>query len=388
MVKKLPSGDVPESNDSEDPNRFAGYFESAEQYEALGDSIELQIRQLKAEISKELQDEFARLEYLLSQRELELKKKELELEQRERDVTMREQRIARLEAIELTPSPKQYDQGEESLEDVLDEEEFERLTEGNERAPYTRRPEAQVPGKDYIPNPEGKGGLPGSKLSNSIVIDRGVYQGKNRINLENGNSLVWNKQTKMYDDEFIPGDDPVMNKNRGLKFTYYAVEAAYLEQGYDNPNYGNFYSQTLLGKQVWYEFTPRNRKDDGLGAKYGGRVPLEILDRMLNEAINTRLFTGDGQFIENQDYRRAYKNYRLKYERGTYYKTKAGDLYSILEPGSQVYETKGNPPSYRTDGNMKSPTYGQRVEQSTEQKNRWYSFSGGKSKSKGRKGKK
>lgn len=364
---ELPSGEEPK-----DENRFKEFFESAEQYEALGQSIELQLRELKKQLSKDLQDEFKRLEYLLSEREKTLVLREKELELREKDLQAREERLARLEAFESATSPKERSAEDDFFdEEITDFQEGEDVTE--QRLPYQRKPGAKTPGVEYTPNESGVGGLPGSKLSNAVQIDRAVYQGDSVV-LENGNKLIWNKQAGQYDFQFDPSDDPRIAANRGLPFTYFAVEAAYLEQGYDNPNYPHFYSQTLLGKQVWYAKTPRNRKEDNVGPAYNGWVPLEVLDKILNSQVNTRLFTGDGNFIENQDYRRAYKNYRLKYERGTYYKTANGDLYSIIERGSQVYETKGNPPAYRTDGNLKSPTYGQRVEQSTEQKSRWFKF--------------
>lgn len=361
---KLPEGDKEE-------DKFSEFYQTAEQYEAFGNELEIQIREIKSKIRKDLQDEFARIEYLLNERERAIVLKEIELKQREADLNAREERLRRLELLESTPSPKVYgDEGEENLSDI----EFE-----EDAIAEAAKAEAKRKSYEGGRNKEGVGGLPGSKLSTSIVIDRGKYQG-DRVNLENGNNLVWNVQSQQYDDEFIPGPDASINANKGLKFTYFAVEAAYLNEGYDNPNYPHLYSQTILGKQVWYERTPRNRKEDNIGPQFGGRVPLNVLEEMLNKAVNTRVFTSDGNYIEFQSFRRAYKNWRIKYERGTYYKTANNELYSILEKDSQVMESHGNPPSYRTDGNLKSPTYGQRVAVSTDEKNRWSGFSGDKKK--------
>jgi hypothetical protein len=366
-VPLLPSGKDEDTEAEALESKYSQYLPSAEYYEAESANLDLLIRREKNRISRELLDELKTHEYLLTQREKAIKLKELELAQREADLDAREQRLQRLEAFELQKSPREL-----ALEEAQEEElEFELPEETS----IEKKP------RDYIPNPSGQGGLPGSKLSNSIVIDRGVYQGKDLIELENGNRLRWNQNNKEYEFEFIPGDDRGMNNNRGLPFTYFAVEAAYLEDGYDNPNYPHFYSQTLLGKQVWYAKTPRNRNvgAGALGEAYEGKVPFDVLLKLVNETVNTRLFTSNGEFIQNQDFRRAYKNWRFKYEQGTYYKTKAGDLYSILTPGTQMSDSKGNPPTYRTDGNLKSPTYGQRVELSTEEKSRWKGFAKPKS---------
>jgi hypothetical protein len=369
-TKKLPSG----VDTEEEPNKFAEYYPNAESYEAEGQNLELQIRALKKRISRELEDELLRLQYELNERELRIRQKEFELQQREADLNAREARISRLEQFESQQSPKERISEQLAEDDLESEFDIEDLGDKEEKSTIEGGTRPAKVGKDYIPNPEGKGGLPGSKLSNSIVIDRGVYQGRDKITLENGNSLVWNKENKLYEFEFIPGDDARINANQGLKFTYFAVEAAYLNEGYDRglfQDMPHIYSQTLLRKQVWYEKTPRNRSSDGIGEQYQGRVPFNVLMDILNKAVNVRLFTGSGEYIENQDIRRAYKNYRIRYERGTFYKTANGDLYSVIEKGSQINESKGNPPTYRTDANLKSPTYGERVETSTEERSRW-----------------
>lgn len=357
---KLPSGSASDSGESDATNsKFDEFLPKAEYYEAESQNLELLIQREKRRISKELLDSLLKLQYELSQKEYELKVKEQELNLREQDLIIREQQLARQIAFEELKSPKEREEYEDILEEGFDNSEFE----GDTPSMGLIKNAGQVQLGQKL-NPQGRG------LKDSIEINRGEFQGP-RIQLENGNSLVWNTRTSEYEDEFVPGPDERTNRNRGLVRTWFTFEGAYLNDGYINPNYPNVYSQTLLGKQVWYERTPLNRKEDGIGPKYSGRVPLQVLIDLLNSQVNCALQTSDGTFIENQDVRRAYKNWRLRYDTGTFYKTKSKDLYCIIDKDSVVYEVRGNPPAYRTDSKLGSPTYGERVETSAAEKSRW-----------------
>lgn len=318
------------------------FYPNAESYEAENASIELQIKALKNQINRELEDELLRLQYILNAKERELALKELALNQREQELNLREAKIKQLEAFENQKSPKD----ESDYKGKPEEYSFEEET-------------SNVSSRDYIPNVGGSGGLPGSKNSEATIIARNVYQG-DKIPLDDGSTLLWDKQKSEYQ---------LISKNQGLKFTYFAVEAAYLNEGYVNHYYPQFYSQTVLNKQVWYETTPRNKLDDGLGTQYGGRVPLDILRLALNSRVNTGRVRPDGNLEENVDFSLAYKNWRYRYETGTFFKNSEGELYSIVDYTEM--DSKGNAPNFRTDGNFKSSTYGQRKPTSSEEKLRW-----------------
>ena len=332
------------NDENSSPENNFPFYPNAESYEAENSSIELQIKALKNQITRELEDDLLRLQYILNAKERELALRELALNRREEELNAREQRLLAQERFDESLSPKQL--AEEYKGKPEDEFNFDEET-------------GTVSSRDYIPNESGKGGLPGSKNNPSRVITRNVYEG-DKIDLEDGSTLLWDKQKSEYQ---------LISKNQGLKFTYFAVEAAYLNEGYINHYYPQFYSQTILRKQVWYEKTPRNRESDGLGEQYLGKVPLDVLRSKLNQAVNTVRVRSDGNLEENVDFTFAYKNWRYRYETGTYYKDAAGELYTIVD--FVVVDSKGNAPNFRTDGNFKSPSYGQRKPVSADEKLRW-----------------
>lgn len=347
MVEQLPSGDKTDNLYISSPSERKEigqklneeFLPSAELYVEQSKNIDALISDLKKRIAVDLKDELLRLEYELNAREAEIRRRELLLEQREREVKAREDRLRLAEQA-----------NEKKIQDKIEELEREYGIPGSIQA-ESRGNEGR--------NPEGVGGRPGSLKSSSTIINRREYQGNN-LQLEDGSNLVWNPELTEYE---------LVSANKGLKFTYFAVEAAYLNDNYINPTYPQFYSQTIFQKQVWYEITPKGRKDDGLGAEYQGKVPLDILRKLLNDSVNSALLLPDGRIIEKQDFTRAYKNWRYKYETGTYFKNRDGDLYTILDYHEE--DSKGNPPAYRTEGNVKSPKYGQQIPTTAEERIRW-----------------
>src|SRR5688572_22845625 len=99
-----------DSDKDSEENKFSEFYPGIEYYEAESKNLELLIEKEKRRISKDLQNELIRIQFLLDKRERAIAIKELELAQREADLNAREARLSRLEALELTPSPKQYDQ--------------------------------------------------------------------------------------------------------------------------------------------------------------------------------------------------------------------------------------------------------------------------------------
>lgn len=342
------------------------YYPRAEYYEAEASNLELLIASLKKEISKELQDEIKQLEYLVSQTEAENARLKLQVKQLEAEKQQLIQRLENQARFESIQSPKQR-----AIEEDYDEE-FESNLANTELPDGTSGLDKQRGGQPgQVHNPSGKGGF-----ADATKINRSQYQGDLLPLGESNENLIWNPAKNEY--EISAGD------NTGLKFTYFSVEAAYLNDGFINPNYSNLYSQTILRKQVWYERTPHNRLNDGVGEQYGGRVPLQVLRDMLNSRVNTAYMMPNGQLAENQDFSKAYKNWRMTYQVGTYYKNSRGDLYAILDVN--IHESKGNPPSYRTDGNIKSKNYGQRIATTPEERAKWSNpLSKGKGSKKSRK---
>lgn len=331
---------------SEGINEKYPFYPNAESYEAEASSLELLIRNLKNDIKKDLQDEFAQLQYLATKLEQELKIALLKIKQLEADnEALRAAQNERIASFDEAQSPKQ------TFENEDEEYESAGSTSSETEAKINRR------------NETGKGGLPGSKNASSITINTFEYQG-DRVRLEDGSELVWDKTAKQYSLQSSVG-------NNGLQFTYFAVEAAYLEEGYINPNYPKFYSQTILRKQVWYEKTPRNREEDGIGPKYGGKVPLQVLKDLLNQRVNSAKVLATGDIVEFQDFTKAYVNWRYMYQVGKYFKNAAGDLYAIVEVDER--KSKGNAPAFRTDGNLKSSTYGQQVKTKASERASWNS---------------
>lgn len=366
-VKKLPaSGD--DSSESLPANKegaakYEEFYPAAEYYEQLGNNVELQIAELKRDVKRQIaRDEVAELEYNVSILKAELRRKQIENTQLQAELAAQKEEkealIKKLQELEETPSPKVAFENEE--EQSVEEETSQSLEDS-----YSG-------GRNKL----GVGGLASSPNSNITIIDRNKYRGQ-QVPLDNGDSLIWNPSNKTYD---------LVGPNQGLKFTYFAVEAAYLEEGYINPNYEQFYSQTVLRKQVWYERTPRGREEDSIGPKYAGKVPIDILMNRLNERVNSAKMMSNGEIQEFAPFQEAYKNWRYTYETGTYYKDSKGDLYQILD--SRESKSKGNAPVYRTDGKFKSKTYGQRIDTSPDEKARWESNLGSKNKSKSKKGKK
>lgn len=308
---------------------------SAEAYEAQSNDIDLLIRDLKRSVSSELQDELSRLQYLLTKKEEELKVKEIQLQQKEAELAQREAQLNLIAQSKEPSSPPS--------------EEFPGLNED----------EASLIREYRNNNPQGTGGHPGSLRSNAIVIHSNKFQGDS-VPLDDDNALVWNPDEGKYN---------FSKPQSGLKFTFFAVEAAYLNEGYINPNYPQFYSTAILQKQVWYERTPKNRFSDGIGEQYQGEVPLDILMGALNLRLNSAALLPNGTLIENQDFRRAYRNWRYSYQVGTYYKNRDGDLYTVLKVDES--DSKGNPPTYRSDNKPGSKTFGERKSTSFAERVKW-----------------
>lgn len=331
---------------------YPEFLPSAESYEAIGQNLNVNLEDLKRRLKEDFSDEITNLEFNVSQLQAALLKQKLELEALEAEnERLREERallIAKLEEQENKPSPKELSR-EESISDEIDQEQY------NE-AKKTRE-ESYEGGRNKL----GIGGRPGRGLSNATIINQNVYQG-DRIKLEDDSFLDWDKEASQY---------KLASANSGLKFTFWAVEAAYLEEGFINPNYPQFYSQTLLQKQVWYERTPHNRLDDTIGTQFGGRVPQQVLRDMLNQRVNTARVNPNGELTEHVDFEIAYKNWRYTYQVGTYFTNEAGDLYTILDVDER--KSKGNAPAYRTDSKFTSPTYGQQKPTSAAEKAAWSS---------------
>ncbi len=340
MVEALPSGNgddaVASSNDNEikskDPNAI---LPSAEAYESQNREIDVLIRNLKEEIKGELRDEIQRLEYLLTEKEKQLRIKELELQQKEAELNVLR---SRLEAIE---------NNQQNINKEVPSEDSE-LGELNEEE------RTLIAGQRSINNPSGRGGLPGSVKSSSILIDRHSYRG-DKLELGDGSDLVWDQGRKSYE---------LVGKNQGIKFTYFAVEAAYLNEHFINPNYPQFYSQSILRKQIWYDRAMPGKLSAGIGEQYRGKVPLDLLKKMLNERVNAAYINpNSGELVENQPFELAYKNWRYKYEAGTFFRNKDGDLYGILDETSS--DSRGNAPSFRTDD------FGNQTKTSKTERSKW-----------------
>lgn len=358
---QLPSGNETEAerkkrlaqfkSKEESEDSYPSFLPSPESYEAIGANLEVNLEDLKRRLKDEFSDEITNLEFNVSQLEAALRKQQLELEalqaENQRLKEEREILIAKLEIEENRPSPKEPS----DYKEVTDEQ-YEESRQSLEDSYKGGR------------NKEGVGGRPGSRFSNATIINQNVYQG-DRIRLEDDSYLDWNAEKSQYQ---------LASANQGLKFTFFAVEAAYLEDGFINPNYPQMYSQTLLGKQVWYERTPHNRKSDGVGEQYGGKVPQSVLRQMLNERVNTARVQPDGTLLENVDFEQAYKNWRYTYQVGTYFTNSDGDLYTILDVDER--RSKGNAPAYRTDSKFTSPTYGQQKPTSAAERAAWQSTLG------------
>lgn len=130
--------------------------------------------------------------------------------------------------------------------------------------------------------------------------------------------------------------DSKKGQKQGIRFTFFAVEGNYpLSTLFEHA----FYSVNYLQKQVWRDVEPRNAFKDGLGAKYRGWVPFEVLYTKLND-----LLVG-----EKYDLRKVYKNYRIRYEQGTFGPDIGPDGKPVtrLNDSKTVEESKGNPPPNR-----------------------------------------
>lgn len=304
---------------------------SAEAYEKQAADLETLIERIKLEIKADLQDELTKLQYLLTEKEKELRIKELQLQQQAAELQLLKEQLTKIQADQV---PIEVPTSTEEFGDLTDEEQ-QALREIRSR------------------NREGVGGLPGSSRSPSIVINQFKYQG-DRIQLDDESNLLWDNTRKAYQQV----------GKEGTKFTYFAVEAAYLNDNYINPNYPQFYSQSILRKQVWYAKTPPGKLSDGIGEQYNGRVPQKLLEQMLNDRINAAFINPEnGSMIENQSFKAAYKNWRYKYQIGTFYRNKDGDLYAIIEKTEE--DSKGNPPTYRLD------EFGEQKPLSGREKRKW-----------------
>ncbi len=310
---------------------------SAEAYVKQNEDLEVLIERIKLEIKDELRDELARLQYLLTEKEKELRIKELQLQQQAAELNSLKERLLKIEEQQTQPPLLTREQ--------LQEIEFEGQKLSAEEAEAIQQIRTR--------NPSGVGGLPGSSRSPSIVINQFKYQG-DRIQLDDESNLLWDNTRKAYQQV----------GKEGNKFTYFAVEAAYLNPNYINPNYPQFYSQSILRKQVWYAKTPPGKISDGIGEQYKGRVPLKLLEDMLNSRINPAFVNPEnGSLIEGQSFKAAYKNWRYKYQIGTFYRNKDGDLYAIIEKTEE--DSKGNPPTYRLD------EFGEQKSLSSKEKRKW-----------------
>lgn len=323
----------------------------AEYYEAENQNLELQIRNLKKDINQDLKDELLRIQYLLNKKERELQLKELQLQMKEQELNDREARLRKAtEHLESLQSPKEIDR-------------------------YTITDEERLINEGKLPahNPDGKGGLPGSKNSESIVLTQGVHSGIDRITLDADldKYVQWDEEEQRY-----RANDP----NAGLKFTFFAAEMAYVKKGYFSFEHAVYSTaRRWLGRQVWYAIPQKRKDSDKLGPMYQGKVPFEILVTRLNEMINASILLSDGKRIENVDFRQAYENWRFKYETGTFYKTSTGDLYSILDSGMPIIRSQGNPPAYRSAGRdnlKKGIVAGQQIPTTLAERSAWLNAKG------------
>lgn len=355
QFKFKPDSDSEES----DVDKYPEFLPNPESYEAIGKNLEVNLEDLKRRLKADFSDEITNLEFNVSRLEAELKKQQLAIEalqiENERLRQEKELLISKLEAEEDSVQPSEK---ETTIAQQESDEQYEARRQTIE--------ESYAGGR----NPTGIGGKPGSRFSTATIINQHVYQG-DRIKLDDNSFLDWDAGVSQY---------KLSSANSGLKFTFFAVEAAYLEDGFINPNYPQFFSQTILRKQVWYERTPHNRISDGLGEKYGGRVPQEILRAELNSRVNTARVLADGSLQEEIDFEPAYKNWRYTYQVGTYYTDSEGELYTLLDVDER--KSKGNAPAYRTDAKASSPTYGQRKPTSQREKDAWNSTLKGSGKKK------
>lgn len=331
---------------------------SAEAYESR--SLDELILEAKGDYQRELKAIRDEYEVKLQRQNAEIERLKFELEKKSNAEAELKQQLnqtnERLAAIEERVSPKESQSKiEQQREEIRKENaqfEAEAQRELKEREESVR-PEGL--------NPQGKGGLPGSKQSSGVAINQDFYIGDRvKLGKEDGEELTWDPEEKKYQ---VPLD--------GRQYTFFSAEAAYLNERYDCQQ-NAFYSQTLFKKQVWYDVTPKGRVDDGIGSRYGGKVPLDYFMKEIAERLNARVFLASGDVIEKQDFRKAFKNWRYKYQVGKFYKTREGDLYSINEIDES--RSQGNPPSFRTAGRdvtSEGITAGQKVPTKAEQRRNW-----------------
>lgn len=134
----------------------------------------------------------------------------------------------------------------------------------------------------------------------------------------------------------IPRTREIIHEGETLKSTYFSFHGAY-PQGELLADL-RFRSVDLLLKRIWRE-RERPETDDGLGPKYGGHVPLEVLLQRVNSLLNIN--DAGGKF----DARDVYKNWELTWQlleiRAVEIDGKKKLLTRIV---TQVRNRKGNPP--------------------------------------------
>lgn len=314
-------------------------------------------------MKREFEDELTKINYTLSRKEqeiarlrFELEKTRQELDEKNRLLAQASQRLDNLAPNKSLVSSEKEETIRQQQEELEDEKRF--LSGERERQDATQFTE-----KGAARNPTGAGGLPSSSHSSGVAINESHYLGpKVKLGAEPEEELTW---------------DPTENKYKlavssdGLQYTFFSAEMAYL-----NPNYNcqqnTAYSANIFKKQVWYEKTPKGRYDDGIGALYKGKVPLKWFMDELASRLNPVLFLPSGGIIEKQDFRKAFANWRYKYQVGRFFKTREGELYSINEVDES--RSQGNPPAYRTAGRDvpgKGVISGERVKTTNEERRQW-----------------